>query len=248
MRRVRAILRKALPPVLVLVMVPTVWTVREDFEAAGTDEALPGQWQEYRTFGDQANPWRVIEGTAERSSRDDEENSEVVALIDEAVPVSDQQVSITINELELRPTGAHSWASVGVLARGQAESAVDGRAEDLSAYNGELILTDQFGPLQYLLLIWRVKDWSFGDAPEDVAVLKVEPVGKSVTFPVRLTVRTSGDVITAFVVQANGKMTRGGVGPRNGGGGGGGMISSLIAPKSARISVDDFEVRGTPGG
>ena len=248
MRRLRAFVRSAIPPVLVLVMLPARWSITESFDRVEPSGELAQAWQEYRTFGANDNPWQVTDATAVRTSAQNAENSEVVALVDDPPPVADQQVSITVNALEVTPTDHDSWASAGVLARGSAEVGPDGVAQNLSAYNGELVLTDEFGEPLYLLLLWLVDDWDFGDPPEDVLVLASQNLGKRVDFPVRLTVRAQGTTITAFVVQDDDTTNRVSVTDTTVANGRVGVISSLVAPESARIEIDDFLAMEPPDG
>ena len=239
-------LRRAAPLVVVIVLCRGAWTVSDSFDGPSTGQSLESAWQEYRTFGERENGWRVEAGSAVRSSAQDRLNSEVVAFFGEAPPFSDQQVSVMVEQLEVSPDEQTSWASVGVLTRGSAESR-DGLASELSAYNGELVMTDEFGEMQYLLLLWLVDGWSHGDPPEDVAVLASERLGPRVEFPVRLTVSAQDSTITVRAVQDDSTTTSLSVEDTTLDDGRVGLISSLIAPTSARIEVDDFSAREAQG-
>lgn len=228
----------AIVALLIVAGSPQSWQATESFSGSGS--GLESRWDEYRTFGDRPNPWEVVDGRAVRDNERDPDNSEVVALLAEDPPSADQQVSLTVHALELEPTEANSWASVGGLVRARAQVSDAGKALGLTAYNGEIIYTDEFGSPHYVLFIWLADDWDFGDPPDDVVVLTGERLGSEVAFPVTLTVKAQGTEISASVVQADGTVTVARIDDSSIEDGGVGMISSLIAPEVARVEVDDF--------
>lgn len=75
---------------------------------------------------------------------------------------------MTVHSLERTPADdgtPYSWVSTGALARSNASHGEGDTAVGFSAYNAELVYTDAFGSLQYLLLRWEANDWSYGDPP-----------------------------------------------------------------------------------
>lgn len=220
------------------------WQIAESFDEQYPCQPLGSdqQWDEYRTFGEDDNPWWVWNQRGMRASSRESENSEVVAFAREVPPTRDQEVSISVHGLDLRPAepGVTSWASVGALVRGSAELGEGGVVQDFSAYNAELVYTDAFGPLAYYLVLWRASDWSFGDPPGNVLILAASPLGPTIDLPVRLTARAEGSTISAIAVQEDATTSSVSVEDATLTEGRVGMISSLIAPVEAAIEVDDF--------
>lgn len=239
--------RKALLPVVLacvsVLLLAGCFRISESFD--GPDGALgfDQEWDEYRTFGEDPNPWYQVDQRSMRSNSLDLENSEVVAFAREVPPNGSQNVTVTVDALDMTmsQTGQEEhWVSVGALARGSAEAGPGGVARNFSAYNAELVYSNIVGVPSYFLVLWLADSWSYGDDPREVDILAAAPLGPTVEFPVEVTAKVVGPWITALAVQADSTMSYVTVEDYTLTEGRVGMISSLITPVDGEVVVDDF--------